>query len=474
MLLFAPLAAAGDASKAPTVSEQRRALTPEESNRISAEMKKRETHAGDAEAPPEEEAELEPGPSSEEEPDTDSYSPPADAASSTPGFLSGLQLSGYVDLGFAAVGGDGTSYPEGDVRIPADYGVDPFAPAVNSRGDVASTDSKGRFANGVLPRSMGMGGGASFFINTINLDLKYEPGNAPLLFFTRLQVLPRFVVGTDTRVVADQAFARIIPFSSQDLMLWVGKFDPVFGIEYLENQAPLRTGITPSLVARYTTGQVLGVKAFYRFQLPSLWSAISFNVSATNGSSLVESLQPQEVSLTGAPVLSGRLGYELNTPKTQLKIGASGMAGPRNDQHRRDVRQWAFGLDARASIGCLALTGEFVRAQQNEGDGDKLDGLGAQTAVSGFNARGGYLTASYCVPFESGALNKLTVYGRYDRRHAQFEGFSRLATDRFTAGLRGDFWESLVIKMEILLNRELWGAPQVDNNVFTSSLIYVF
>ena len=34
-----------------------------------------------------------------------------------------------------------------------------------------------------------------------------------------------------------------------------------------ENEANLRTGITPSLIARYTTGQSLGAKAFYRMQL---------------------------------------------------------------------------------------------------------------------------------------------------------------------------------------------------------------
>ena len=43
-------------------------------------------------------------------------------------------------------------------------------------------------------------------------------------------------------------------------------------------EANIRTGITPSLIARYTTGHSLGVKAFYRVQLAPLWSAISLNV----------------------------------------------------------------------------------------------------------------------------------------------------------------------------------------------------
>ena len=52
-----------------------------------------------------------------------------------------------------------------------------------------------------------------------------------------------------------------MPFDAPELALTVGKFDSVFGIEYLENQANIRTGITPSLIARYTTGQSLGAKA---------------------------------------------------------------------------------------------------------------------------------------------------------------------------------------------------------------------
>ena len=63
--------------------------------------------------------------------------------------------------------------------MPADYGVDTFAPAVNSRGDVASTDSgPGAFVNGFLPRSAGIGGRPSFLLNTLNVDLKYARARA--------------------------------------------------------------------------------------------------------------------------------------------------------------------------------------------------------------------------------------------------------------------------------------------------------
>ena len=116
--------------------------------------------------------------------------------------------------------------------------------------------------------------------------------------------------------------------ASQELLLFAGKFDSVFGIEYLEKEAPLRVGITPSLFARYTTGSSIGAKLFYRLQLAPLWSALSLNVAATNSAPFSEALQPSEVSLTGRPVLTGRLGYELNLPGFQMKLGCSAAARP--------------------------------------------------------------------------------------------------------------------------------------------------
>jgi hypothetical protein len=383
-----------------------------------------------------------------------------------------LRILGYVDLGWAKAGGDGTSFAPNDLRVPADYGVDPFAPAVNSRGDVASTNSNGRFTNGFLPFSVGIDGHPSFLINTIDVDVRYTVPSAPLMFFTRLQVLPRFNdAGQSTTILAEQAFARLIPLSSQELAVTAGKFDSVFGIEYLENEANLRTGITPSLIARYTTGQGLGLKAFYRKQLTSAWSALSLNVSATNGGSLVSPLQPQNVSLTGTPVVSARLGYELNLPELEIKLGVSAMDGPRNDQSKPGVRQKAIGGDLRVTYSLLELRAELIHLQQDEGEGDKINDLGPQTEVGEFYVTGGY--AQLALGFDLPApLKKLSVYGRYDRRHAEFEGFAPITVDRITLGGRLDVWENLAVKAEVLKNRELVGAPDVDNDVLTSSLVF--
>ncbi len=408
-----------------------------------------------------------PAPASEPEPinDSDGYTPPSDAA---PAF----SINGYVDVGFAKAQGDGTSFAPGDQSVPADYGVDTFAPAVNSRGDVASTDANGRFVNGFLPRSVGIGGNASFLLNTLDVDLKYTPATAPLMVFSRVQFLPRFTgSGDDTRVYVEQAFGRLVPFESQEFALSVGKFDSVFGIEYLDNQANIRTGVTPSLVSRYTTGQSIGAKLFYRIQIEPLRSAVSLNVAATNSGNFVEALQTPDVSLTGEPVGSGRLGYELNTRGIQVKLGASGMIGPRNDQTEQAAHQKAYGFDARVAVAGVYLNAEYVHVDEAEG-GPKTTSLGNFPISSTFDARGGYVQLAYALPLSVGALHKLTVYGRYDHRHAWFEGFTPITVDRFTGGLRLDLLEAIILKAEYLDNRELAGAPTVANNVFTSSLVY--
>ena len=404
--------------------------------------------------------------------DSEGYTPPPEGS----GAPAPLSINGYVDVGFAKAQGNGTSFAPDDTRVPLDYGVDGFAPAVNSRGDAASTDpGPGRVVNGFLPRSAGIGGRPSFLLNTLSVDLKYAAPGAPLTVFSRVQLVPRFSdtgdVGDATRVVVEQAFGRLVPFDSQELALTVGKFDSVFGIEYLDNQANIRTGITPSLIARYTTGQSIGAKLFYRVQIAPLWSALSLNVAATNSGNFVEVLQPPDASLTGAPVGSGRLGYELNAPVLQVKLGASAMYGPRNDQPDRSAHQKAYGADLRIAVAGLYVNAEYLRVDEGQG-GPKTTSVGAYPFSSAFSARGGYVQAAYALALDLGPLRKLTIYGRYDRRHAWFEGFTPITVDRITGGLRIDLWEALILKAEYLVNRELVGAPTVANNVITSSLVY--
>jgi hypothetical protein len=386
-----------------------------------------------------------------------------------------LRFTGYLDVGFAKAAGDGTSFAPGDFRAPLDYGVDPFAAAVNSRGEVASTDSGGRFTNGFLPRSVGIGGRPSFLLNTVSADVRYQPRSVPLFVFARLQVLPRLSgAGDGTRVELQQAFGRLSPLPNHELAIFLGKFDSVFGAEYLENEANLRVGITPSLTARYTTGQSVGLKAFYRVELPSLWSAVSVNVAATNSGTRIEALVPPDASLVGIPVGSGRVGYELNLQRLQLKAGLSGLYGLRNDQ-TSGATQWAWGADLRATAFGVSFSGELVRLSDQPGQfAGKLTGQGPSELASGFDVVGGWARLAWSLPVHTDALTGLSVYGRYDRRHAKFEGYTEVQTDRFTVGARVDLYEFLALKVEWLINRELKGAPSTNNNVLTSSAVFTW
>ena len=200
------------------------------------------------------------------------------------------------------------------------------------------------------------------------------------MVFTRVQLVPRLEgTGELTRLFLEQAFGRIAPIKSAELAISVGKFDSVFGIEYLENQANFRIGITPSLLARYTTGTSTGVKVFYRFQLIAISSAVSINASATNSGTFVEALQGPSRSLTGVPVATARLGYELNLARLSVKLGASVERGPRNDQNDRGAMQFLYGFDLRLFVAGLTLMGEFVKVDEEEGNPNKLTGTGTYT-----------------------------------------------------------------------------------------------
>lgn len=389
-----------------------------------------------------------------------------------------LRFTGYVDLGFAKAMGSGSSFDPNDTRAPLDYGADAFAPAVNSRGEVASTDTGGRFVNGFLPRSVGIGSNASFLINTASADVRFQPRGVPVFLFARLQLMPRFSsTGDATRVELQQAFGRLSPFKNHEFAVFLGRFDSVFGIEYLENEANLRTNITPSLIARYTTGHGLGAKAFYRLQLPSLWSAVSLNAAVTNNGTRIEALVPIDANLSGALVGSGRLGYELNLQYVQLKAGFSALYGGRNDQRSTQVTQRALGADFRFNAYGLSLAAELLWLWDDEGEGPrKLVGATAsRELVTGFTVwGGGWARAAYTLPWKWSTVTGITVSGRYDRREAQFDGFPKLVTDRVTLGAHVDLFDVVAVKAEYLFNRELAGAANVDNDVFTSSVVFTW
>jgi hypothetical protein len=387
-----------------------------------------------------------------------------------------LRFTGYVDVGFVKASGDGSSFARNDTRTPLDYGVDPFAPAVNSRGEVGSIDPGGRFTNGFLPRSAGVGGAPSFLLNTVSVDLRVQPATLPVFLFVRAQLMPRLLpTGDQTRFELQQAFGRISPFKTAEFAVSLGRFDSVFGIEYLENEANLRVGITPSLIARYTTGHGLGGKVFYRVQLPALWSALSLNVAATNNGARVEALVPIDASLVGLPVGTARLGYELNLQAIQARVGVSGLYGSRNDQRSPKALQKALAADLRINVAGVSISGEFLRLHDDSSPiAGKTTGTTTGELASGFDVWGGWARLAWTLPWKGDVVTGVTVSGRYDRRHARFENYTWVITDRVTASVRVDLFDALAIKAEYLWNTEYAGAPSVNNDVFTSSAVFTW
>ena len=143
---------------------------------------------------------------------------------------------------------------------------------------MASADSGGRFINGFLPRSADIGGRPSFLLNTISVDLAHGQPTGTLMLFARVQLLPRLAdQGSVARLVLEQAFGRMAPLCQPGAVVYRGQVR--FGVRHRVpgERGPLRTGITPSLIARYTTGSSIGAKLFYRLQIAPLWSALSLN-----------------------------------------------------------------------------------------------------------------------------------------------------------------------------------------------------
>ena len=123
-------------------------------------------------------------------------------------------------------------------------------------------------------------------------------------------------------------------------------------------------------------------------------------------------------------------------------------------------------------VAGVALSGEYIHVDEDEGVGPKTTALGTFALASEFHARVIWGQLAYAWSTDLGALRRLTPYARYERRHAWFAGYTPITVDRITAGLRVDLWDRVIVKGELLLNREQEGAPDVPNNVYTSSVVY--
>ncbi len=383
-------------------------------------------------------------------------------------------VGGYIDLGFFATEGNGSGIvrDQGHALFPqySNYGWlfygDILSTAVNSRGEVADLGD----ATGAPPRfdSIHSGGAPGFIANEINLNL--TSGLGPTAIATAsINFTPRtgsnFSLGDS--LDADLAQLEWMPTNSQKTSIFVGKFDSVLGIEYRERKSNQRYGITPSLIARYTTGTALGVKVRSKFGPDDV---LVIAGSVTNGSFTQEQFHfYNEIDTNLGKTVSGRVSLHPPIP-IDMELGGSGSYGAQ-DRSPNDIgKMWFLGVDyqlhlRRADLKVQYLKGAAPGDPANEVYGLQLHG-GGYVELDGFVLPhfGIIARAEYRDAFVW--LGDPNAPGGADRAYLT-KGW------RATGGVHVNFTDRIVLKAEYLHNGEYGGIPQIRNDVFTTSLVLI-
>lgn len=389
--------------------------------------------------------------------------------------LSG-RLSGYLDLGFFYVGGNGSGIRSdiGNKYFPEYAGVvtdswvfygDPLSTAINSRGEPADTE----LSRAVVFDPVRSNGNSSFIVNALNLSIFAGVGE-DLTLTSSVDFVPRgrnVAEANDTAlgdfIDVKLAYAEyIVPIESFKLSLFAGKFDSVLGFEYRYREATDRMGITPSLLCRYTCGAPLGLKA--RAQL---WEdTVTVNVSVTNGSHGTESFPfYDEIDSNQMKTIAGRVSSRAPIG-AGLEVGVSGSYGAQDLQDDGGVIHWHYGVDLHLDWNDFDFTAEFL---QGQAEGASIPTEAPCELTQCLRYKGAYGQLGYRW------LNWLTPYARVDFRdalHQNGESFVYISELlRVTGGARFEIGSSVIVKAEYTVTRELGKAPEFPNDVLTSSMI---
>jgi hypothetical protein len=374
-------------------------------------------------------------------------------------------LGGYIDFGFYVPQGNGAGYvqdfghqvyPEYRDRFGWLFLGDILAPAVNSRGEVADLGD----APGVdRYDSINSRGSPGFVLNELNVTLRSALGTSAIISAS-LDFTPR--TGSDFHLgdVFDLDLAQIewLPTESQKTSVFAGKIDSVIGIEYRDRKADRRFGITPSLIARYTTGTALGLKVRTKLGDDDVFVLAA---ALTNGSNTTEQFHfYDELDSNAGKTLSGRAAVHLPL-SFDAEIALSGSYGPQDRSTSNQHAMWFFGPDLLAHPGPVDVKLQW------------LTGHGAGEAVQqvyGLELHGGgYLEVDTMFTPSFGML------GRIEYRDALvWLGNERgylTKSWRATVGGRWVITARATLKAEYLHNGEYGRGPQVSNDVFTSSLV---
>jgi len=395
-----------------------------------------------------------------------------------------VTVGGYVDFGFFVPQGTGVGViqDQGPSRVFPQYAnkyawvflSDLLAPTVNSRGEAASL---GNFPGVNRFDSVDSTGAPSFIANEVNLRLDAAVARNAIATAS-VNFMPRtgrdFSIGDFMEV--DLAQVEWMPGTTGRTSIFVGKFESVVGIEYRDRKSTERFGVTPSLIARYTTGTPMGIKV--RSKLGES-ERVVIAAALANGSSTTEQFHfYDEIDSNAGKTASGRLSVR-PFPSDLLELGVSGEWGPQD--HALDSTQdlWFWGIDLLAHVttpggGSLDMKGQFLK-----GGAPGQIGAPADPNHEPYGLKlhyGGYLELDWM------ALPELGFLLRGEVRDADIwlgdpnslGGAERLYITRewrLTAGVRVVVNQHVAIKGEYLHNGEYGGIPQIPNDVLTSSLV---
>jgi hypothetical protein len=386
-----------------------------------------------------------------------------------------VMVGGYLDLGFFAAQGNGSGIirDQANVYFPqyaGQYGWvflgDILAPAVNTRGEVASLGD----ATGAPPRfdSIHAGGAPSFIANEVNLNLTSGLGSSAIATAS-VNFTPRSGSNFSLGDVLDVDLAQLewMLGREQKTSIFVGKVDSVIGIEYRERKSNQRYGITPSLIARYTTGTAVGLKARSKLGRDDV---LVLAGAVTNGSFTQEMFHfYDEVDTNLGKTLSGRVSLHPPIP-VDMELGGSGSWGAQDRSPNSRGKMWFAGVDYQLRTRYADLKAQWLKGHA---PGDPTNG------VYGLELHGG----GY-VELDAFLLPHVGVLARGEYRDA-FVWLGDATTPlvanrayltkswRATGGVHVSISDRIVLKAEFLWNGEYDGVPQIPNNVVTSSLVLI-
>jgi hypothetical protein len=378
-----------------------------------------------------------------------------------------IRLSGYGDVGAFATQGDGSGlrrdaghsmFPEhGDIGWVF-YG-DLLATAVNSRGDIADL---GQVPGVDRFDAINSNGTPTFLVNELNVTVNAGVGTRAL-FTSSTNFTPRN--GSDFRLGdsfdVDLVQLEYLVTESGKHSIFVGKFDSVIGHEYKTRKAPDRFGITPTLLARYTTGTAIGIKARSKLANDHLILA----AAVTNGSFGTEQFHfHSELDTNASKALSGRAAVRAEIGGVEFEAGPSAQWGVQDGAGDGGGNMLVYGVDAEIKHTRFALRAQWLKGHA---PGDELS-----MAYRLDLKQGGYVETNLVVTPTFGIL------GRAEFRDAEVQqGVERLYITknwRGTAGIRVVLTPKAVIKAEYSHNGEYGKTPAIPDDVVTTSAVMAF